>query len=71
VKSFDQGTNRTIYSIGSLLIFDMFVMQNYADIAIKNSNTGLFSEDNHRAFRDIHEKTCEFRQTSKVCGIPT
>jgi len=46
-------------------------MQNYADIAIKNSNTGLFSEDNHRAFRDIHDKTCEFRQTSKVCGIPT
>jgi len=49
----------------------MFVMQNYANISTKNNNTGLFSEDNHRAFRDIHEKTYRFIQASKACGIAT
>jgi len=38
----------------------MLVMQNYADISTKNSNRGLFSENNHR-----------FRKASIVCGIPT
>jgi len=47
----------------------MLVMQNYADISTKNSNRGLFPENNHRAY--IHEKTDRFRQASKVCGIPT
>jgi len=32
---------------------------------------GMFSEDNHRAFGDIHEKSYRFRQASKACGIPT
>ena len=57
LKSFDQGSNGTICSISPLRILDMFVMQNYADISTKNNNKGLFSEDNHRAFRDIHEET--------------
>jgi len=65
-KKFRSGTNRTICSISPLLILDMFFMQNYADISTKNNNRWLFSECNHRAFRDIHEKTYRFRQASKA-----
>jgi len=53
------------------LVFDMFVMQNYADISTKTTTGGCFLKTATGRLEMFMRKTYRFGQASKACGIPT